>query len=126
MRRLRIFASKPKLKRGQPRRRARPIWRQPTFWSIIFLLVGTAIGLGIFVIAVFILMKERITGFLLLDVFLLLYFFYRGLLTFSRGGLLTGVLALICFSLFYTLYKKISIASFITYVGIVIVFIIRS
>ena len=84
--------------------------------------VATAIGLGIFIIAVFILMKERITGFLLLDVFLLLYFFYRGLLTFSRGGLLTGVIALICFSLFYTLYKKISLASFITYVGIVVVF----
>ncbi|MEZ7949470.1 MAG: O-antigen ligase family protein [Flavobacteriaceae bacterium] len=84
--------------------------------------VSTAIGLGIFIIAVFILMKERITGFLLLDVFLLLYFIYRGLLTFSRGGLITGVIALICFSLFYTLYKKISLASFITYVGIVVVF----
>jgi O-antigen ligase len=84
--------------------------------------VATAIGLGIFIIAVFILMKERITGFLLLDVFLLLYFIYRGLLTFSRGGLITGVIALICFSLFYTLYKKISLASFITYVGIVVVF----
>ena len=84
--------------------------------------VATAIGLGIFIIAVFILMKERITGFLLLDVFLLLYFFYRGLLTFSRGGLITGVIALICFSLFYTLYKKISLTSFITYVGIVVVF----
>jgi O-antigen ligase len=71
---------------------------------------------------VFILTKERITGFLLLDVFLLLYFIYRGLLTFSRGGLITGVIALICFSLFYTLYKKISLASFITYVGIVVVF----
>ena len=84
--------------------------------------VATAIGLGIFIIAVFILMKERITGSLLLDVFFLLYFFYRGLLTFSRGGLITGVLALICFSLFYTLYKKISLASFITYGGIVVVF----
>ena len=84
--------------------------------------VATAIGLGIFIIAVFILMKERITRFLLLDVFLLLYFIYRGLLTFSRGGLITGVIALICFSLFYTLYKKISLASFITYVGIVVVF----
>ena len=84
--------------------------------------VATAIGLGIFIIAVFILMKERITGYLLLDIFLLLYFIYRGLLTFSRGGLITGVIALICFSLFYTLYKKISLTSFITYVGIVIVF----
>jgi O-antigen ligase len=84
--------------------------------------VATAIGLGIFIIAVFILMKERITGFLLLDLFLLLYFVYRGLLTFSRGGLITGVIALICFSLFYILYKKISLTSFITYVGIVIVF----
>jgi len=84
--------------------------------------VATALGLGVFIISILILLKKRITGYLLLDVFVLLYFVYRALLTFSRGGLITGVIALICFSLFYTLYKKISLASFITYVGIVIVF----
>ena len=84
--------------------------------------VATALGLGVFIISILILLKKRITGYILLDVFVLLYFVYRALLTFSRGGLITGVIALICFSLFYTLYKKISLASFITYVGIVIVF----
>ena len=84
--------------------------------------VATALGLGVFIISILILLKKRITGYILLDVFVLLYFVYRALLTFSRGGLITGVIALICFSLFYTLYKKISLTSFITYVGIVIVF----
>ena len=84
--------------------------------------VATALGLGVFIISILILLKKKITGYILLDVFVLFYFIYRALLTFSRGGLITGVIALICFSLFYTLYKKISLTSFITYVGIVIVF----
>lgn len=46
MRRLRTVLSKTKLKLSQPRRRVRPIWRQPTFWSILFLLVGIAFGSG--------------------------------------------------------------------------------
>ncbi len=86
--------------------------------------VATAIGLGVFIIAVFILMKERITGYLLLDIFLLLYFFYRGLLTFSRGGLITGVVAIISFVIFYTLFKKMSLVTFISYAGIATVFIV--
>ena len=69
--------------------------------------VSTAIGLGIFILVSFILVKKRATGFLLLDVVVLLYFVYRGLLTFSRGGLITGVLAIISFTIFYNLHKKI-------------------
>ncbi len=86
--------------------------------------VATAIGLGVFIIAVFILMKERITGYLLLDIFLLLYFFYRGLLTFSRGGLITGVVAIISFVIFYTLFKKMSLGAFFSYAGLTAVFIV--
>jgi O-antigen ligase len=82
--------------------------------------VATALGLGIFIIAVFILMKERITGYLLLDVFVLLYFIYRALLTFSRGGLVTGVVAIISFVIFYTLFKKVSLGTFISYAGLIV------
>ena len=86
--------------------------------------VSTAIGLGIFILVSFILVKKRATGFLLLDVVVLLYFVYRGLLTFSRGGLITGVLAIISFTIFYNLHKKISFTSFISYAGIAGVFVV--
>lgn len=84
--------------------------------------VSTAIGLGVFALVVFILVKKRVTGFLLLDILVLLYFIYRGLLTFSRGGLITGVVAIISFSFFYTLHKKLSLISFASYVGVATIF----
>lgn len=68
--------------------------------------VATAIGLGIFIISILMIMKEKITGYVFLDALLLIYFIYRGLLTFSRGGILTGVIALVVFALFYSLHSK--------------------
>ena len=86
--------------------------------------VSTTLGLGIFIISVLILLNKRITGYLLLDVFILLYFVYRALLTFSRGGLITGIIAVIFFLLFYSLFKKLSLGTFISYAGLTAVFII--
>jgi len=86
--------------------------------------VSTVLGLGIFIISVLILMKKRVTGYLMLDVFVLLYFVYRALLTFSRGGLITGIVAIISFVIFYTLFKKVSFGIFISYAGLTVVFIV--
>ena len=86
--------------------------------------VSTALGLGVFIISVLILLKKRITGYVLLDVFVLLYFVYRALLTFSRGGLITGIVAIISFVLFYSLFKKVSLRAFISYTGLTVVFIV--
>ena len=86
--------------------------------------VSTILGLGIFIISVLILMKKRVTGYLLLDVFVLLYFVYRALLTFSRGGLITGIVAIISFVIFYSLFKKVSLGAFISYAGLTAVFIV--
>ena len=80
--------------------------------------VATAIGLGIFIIAILILLKERISGLLIIDAFLLIYFVYRGLLTFSRGGIITGIVALVIFFLFYILYQKQSLQMFLKYIVI--------
>ena len=60
----------------------------------------------------------------MLDVFVLLYFVYRALLTFSRGGLITGIVAIISFVIFYTLFKKVSFGIFISYAGLTVVFIV--
>lgn len=78
--------------------------------------VVTAIGLGIFIITVFILIKKKLTGYLFLDYIFLIYFVYRGLLTFSRGGIFTVTGALLVFSLFYLIHRRVSIGVFLKYI----------
>ncbi len=78
--------------------------------------VATAIGLGMFILVVFIFLKEKLTGSLYLDAFFLIYFSYRGLLTFSRGGILTAVITLLFFAFFFILYKKMSLQILFKYV----------
>jgi len=78
--------------------------------------VATAIGLGIFIITIFILTRKKLTGYLFLDYIFLVYFVYRGLLTFSRGGIFTVAGALIIFSFFYLLHKRVSLRVFFKYI----------
>jgi O-antigen ligase len=88
--------------------------------------VATAIGVGIVIIVIFLLLKEKLTGYIYLDVFFLIYFIYRGLLTFSRGGILTAIIALVLFSFFFILYKKISFHILFKYLLIIGFFIFSS
>ncbi|MFK5889307.1 MAG: O-antigen ligase family protein [Flavobacteriaceae bacterium] len=60
--------------------------------------VATIIGFAIFAIAAFLFLKERLTGFRFIDIFILIYFTYRGFLTFSRGGMIAGGVAIVIFS----------------------------
>ena len=80
--------------------------------------VATAIGLGIFIIVIFTLIKEKISGYLILDMLFLFYFFYRGLLTFSRGGIVTGIVAILLFAFFYILSSGSPLKSFFKYVSV--------
>ena len=80
--------------------------------------VATVIGLGIFIIAIHVLAKRKITGFAFLDIFFLIYFIYRGLLTFSRGGILTAAVAVILFSFFYILHQKNTAKLFFRYLAV--------
>jgi hypothetical protein len=68
--------------------------------------VATIIGFGIFILAIFILSKRRLTGFVYLDAIILAYFVYRGLLTFSRGGIITGAIAIVVMAFFFVIYKR--------------------
>ena len=86
--------------------------------------VATAIGLGMFILTVFILSKYKLTGYLFLDSIFLIYFSYRGLLTFSRGGIITSFITLLVFSLFYILYKKIAFSVLLKYIFIAGFFIV--
>jgi uncharacterized protein (DUF697 family) len=68
--------------------------------------VATIIGFGMFIIGAFILTKRKLTGFVFLDALILAYFTYRGLLTFSRGGVVTAGIALIAMGFFYVLFRR--------------------
>lgn len=86
--------------------------------------VATIIGAGMFILASFIYLKVKISGFIILDALFLAYFTYRGLLTFSRGGILTAAVAFVLFSFFLILYKKGALKSLFKYVFISILFIV--
>lgn len=83
--------------------------------------VATILGVGIFIIAVFLLLKVKLSGFLVLDTFFLLYFTYRGLITFSRGGIITAGVAFLVFSIII-MYHKGSLQNIFKYVFILLLF----
>ena len=77
--------------------------------------VATAIGLGVFIITIFMVKRGKLSGFKILDALFLIYFIYRGLLTFSRGGIIAGGISIIIFSFFYILSQKGSLQMFFKY-----------
>lgn len=81
--------------------------------------VATIIGFAVFIVATFLYLKERLTGFLLIDIFVLIYFAYRGLLTFSRGGIFAAGVALILFALIMILGGPNKLGNFFKYLIIV-------
>ncbi|MCF6212464.1 MAG: hypothetical protein L3J45_00395 [Flavobacteriaceae bacterium] len=60
--------------------------------------VATILGFAVFILAIFLFLKERLSGFLIFDVVALIYFTYRILLTFSRGGTFAAGVAVIIFA----------------------------
>ncbi|MCH3884999.1 O-antigen ligase family protein [Tenacibaculum aquimarinum] len=84
--------------------------------------VATILGLGIFIMTVFLFLKTKLTGYLYLDAIILVYFTYRGLLTFSRGGILTGVIAIILFLGFMFLYNNFTRKEVLKYSGLIFLF----
>tara|TARA_R110001632_G_scaffold97231_2_gene203720 strand:+ start:5631 stop:6950 length:1320 start_codon:yes stop_codon:yes gene_type:complete len=68
--------------------------------------VTTALGFGMFIIGVFIVFKWKLTGSRIVDALILMYFLYRGLLTFSRGGILAGGIGFVVFFIFIIIYNK--------------------
>ena len=84
--------------------------------------VATILGFGIFCVALFIFLKIKLTGYIFLDVVILAYFAYRGLLTFSRGGVITGGVAFIVASVLFIIYQKGSIKSILKYISLLGVF----
>jgi predicted membrane protein len=63
--------------------------------------VSVAMGLGILMILVAIYLQRPISGYLWLDILLLCFFSYRGLLTFSRGGVLVPIVSFLIPLIYY-------------------------
>tara|TARA_R110001583_G_scaffold162719_1_gene314974 strand:- start:27901 stop:29244 length:1344 start_codon:yes stop_codon:yes gene_type:complete len=84
--------------------------------------VATILGLGVFIVAVHLFFKKRVFPLFFIDVILFLYLIFRGLLTFSRGGMLTGFIAIAAFSFFYTASTKNKFKNAVKYLGIISLF----
>lgn len=86
--------------------------------------VSTILGVGVFALLAHLLLKKRYSSFLILDVFLMVYIFYRNLLTFSRGGFITGVIAILFFGVLIIYSKKNRVENFIKYISLMMLFVI--
>lgn len=80
--------------------------------------VSTALGFGIFILSTLMILRVRLTGYFALDALFLTYFIYRGLLTFSRGGIITSAAAFAVFFYFILRYQRASFVNIIKYVSI--------
>lgn len=80
--------------------------------------VATVLGLGIFIIAAFLITKRKLTGYTILDGMLLIYLIYRGLLTFSRGGIIAAAICTAFFLIFYVLSQQQSIRLTLKILGV--------
>ncbi|MBI9042228.1 O-antigen ligase [Lutibacter sp.] len=86
--------------------------------------VATILGLGVFIAAVHLFSNKRFLYLFTLDVLLLMYLVFRGLITLSRGGMMTAFAAFVAFLFFYILSKEDKFYSFFKYVGFGFLFIV--
>jgi O-antigen ligase len=84
--------------------------------------VATILGLGVFILVVHLFLKKRFLFVFSLDILLLLYLLFRGLITLSRGGMLTAFIAIIAFAFFYILSREDRVISFLKYAGLMTLF----
>ena len=68
--------------------------------------VATALGLGMFIIGMRLLVNSATFGIRLLNVLLLVFISYRAVVTLSRGGVIAGVLCIFIFLVYYFAQAK--------------------
>ena len=90
--------------------------------------VSTILGLGILILSILIFTKQFLFINNKFDYVLLFYFFFRGLLTFSRGGILSAVIAIIICSLILfwgnkrSIYRALKYSTLILFIGFFVAF----
>jgi len=75
--------------------------------------VSSAFGIGVAIIGINLVLKNRLFHYLLIDIGLLLLFIFQGLMTFSRGGMLTGLLAVFMGAIFFYFSNFSQLVSFL-------------
>ncbi|AMC10138.1 hypothetical protein Lupro_02240 [Lutibacter profundi] len=83
--------------------------------------VATNLGVGVFIFGVHLVLKKRFFLLFFIDVLVFMYLIYRGLITFSRGGMVTAFIAIAFFLFFYMLSTKNKIKDFTKYIGLIFV-----
>ena len=81
--------------------------------------VATILGLGIFIFTVHMYYKKRFFLFFIIDILMFTYLIFRGLITFSRGGMITALAAVLLFISFFIISKKDKLKNIVRYVGLV-------
>jgi len=91
--------------------------------------VSTVLGLGIFIVSIAMFFNYRVTGYKIFDAILIGIFAFRGLLTFSRGGIIAAVGALFIALFIFAvnarnpqLVKRLSVSVFMVILASVITF----
>lgn len=84
--------------------------------------MATIIGVGVFIVAVHLFLKQRIFALFSIDIFLFAYLIFRGLITFSRGGMITAFLAVSLFTYYYILSRENKILNLAKYAGLLVLF----
>ena len=84
--------------------------------------VATMIGFGAFILSVFLFIRVNLSVYVFLDGLFLAYFVYRGLLTFSRGGMITAAVAFVFFAIFMFSFQKVTLVKISKYVFVSLVF----
>ncbi|MFC2110056.1 O-antigen ligase family protein [Bacteroidota bacterium] len=80
--------------------------------------VATILGFGVFLLMLLLSQKKRVSGVFSLDLVLLAYMLYRGIMTFSRGGIIAGLLAFIVFIFFILIHQKKILMNLLKYFSI--------
>lgn len=68
--------------------------------------VSTVMGLGAFIIFFFLISGEMLSGYRLLDIAILILMLFQGLITFSRGGIIAGIMAIVISTFFMMAVQK--------------------
>ncbi len=84
--------------------------------------VATLLGVGAFIFSVHFFFKKRFFAFFFIDFILFNYLIYRGLVTLSRGGMITAFLAIAVFTFYYIISSEDKIKNIVKYAGIIGVF----
>jgi hypothetical protein len=83
--------------------------------------VATVLGLGMFLLGIRLFVNSKTIGIRFLNTVLLIFVSYRTVVTMSRGGVITGILCILIFLLFYYIQAKSKVKNQV--IGVFVLFV---